>query len=63
MPYLVDTDVLIDLTRNNQGAIEYIDSLRNDWSISTISGLELIVGAPTPPAMSRKRSNGAPTAC
>lgn len=45
MSHLVDTDILVDLTRNNQGAIEYIDSLKNAWSISTITGLELIVGA------------------
>lgn len=45
MPYLVDTDILVDLTRNNQGAIEYIDSLENAWSICIITGLELIVGA------------------
>ena len=33
MPYLVDTDILVDLTRNNEGVIEYIDSLQNAWSI------------------------------
>lgn len=45
MPYLVDTDVLIDLTRNHQGAIDFIDRLQGAWSISVISGLELVVGA------------------
>ena len=45
MPYLIDTDILIDLTRNRQGAVEYVDGLGDDWSISAISGLELIVGA------------------
>jgi predicted nucleic acid-binding protein len=45
MAYLVDTDVLVDLTRNNPGAIEFIDRLQNAWSISIITGLELIVGA------------------
>lgn len=45
MPYLVDTDVLIDLTRNNRGAIEFIDSLQNNWLISAITGLELMAGA------------------
>jgi predicted nucleic acid-binding protein len=29
MAYLVDTDVLVDLTRNNPGAIEFIDRLQN----------------------------------
>jgi predicted nucleic acid-binding protein len=45
MTHLIDTDILIDLTRNNQGAIAYIDSLNNAWSICSITGLELIVGA------------------
>jgi len=45
MPHLVDTDILIDLTRDNQGSIEFIDSLENAWSISAITGLELIAGA------------------
>jgi predicted nucleic acid-binding protein len=45
MAYLVDTDILVDLTRNNLRAIEYIDGLEDDWSISSITALELIVGA------------------
>jgi predicted nucleic acid-binding protein len=45
MAYLVDTDVMVDLTRNNQAAIEYVDRLRGRWSISTITSLELIAGA------------------
>jgi len=45
MAYLVDTDILVDLTRNNQAAIDFIDGLNNEWSISAITGLELIVGA------------------
>ena len=27
MPYLVDTDVLIDVSRNNEAAIEFLDQL------------------------------------
>jgi predicted nucleic acid-binding protein len=34
MPYLVDTDVLVDVSRNNQAAIEYIDRLGDDWALS-----------------------------
>ena len=48
MAYLVDTDVMVDLTRNNQAAIEYVDRLRGRWSISAITSLELIAGAPRP---------------
>ena len=45
MPYLVDTDVLVDVSRNNQAAIEFLDQLGDSWSISIITALELIVGA------------------
>jgi predicted nucleic acid-binding protein len=45
MPYLVDTDVLIDVSRNNEGAIDYLEQLDDSWSLSIITALELIVGA------------------
>lgn len=45
MPYLVDTDVLIDVSRNNQAAIDFLDKLNDSWSMSIITALELIVGA------------------
>ena len=45
MPYIVDTDVLVDVTRNNSGAIACIDGLRNDWALSAMTALELISGA------------------
>lgn len=45
MPYLVDTDVLIDVSRNNEAAIDFLDQLGDPWSISIITALELIVGA------------------
>jgi len=45
MPYLIDSDVLIDISRGNQAAGEYIDALPEGWAISQISALELIVGA------------------
>ena len=45
MPYLVDTDVLIDVSRNNDAAIDFIDQLDDSWSMSIITSLELVVGA------------------
>lgn len=45
MPYLVDTDVLIDVSRNNEAAIDFLDQLDEAWSMSVITALELIVGA------------------
>ncbi len=45
MPYLVDTDVLVDVSRNNQAAIDFLDQLDDSWSLSIITALELIVGA------------------
>lgn len=45
MPYLVDTDVLIDVSRGNDAAIDFLDQLGNLSSISIITALELVVGA------------------
>ena len=45
MSYLVDTDVLVDVSRNNQAAIAFIDQLSNDWALSAMTALELISGA------------------
>jgi predicted nucleic acid-binding protein len=45
MPYLIDSDVLIDISRGKQVAREYVDSLPEGWAISQVSALELIVGA------------------
>jgi predicted nucleic acid-binding protein len=45
MPYLIDTDVLIDVSRNTQGAIDFVDQLDDLWLISTITAMELMVGA------------------
>ena len=41
MSYLVDTDILIDFLRQQKGAAEYLDSL-GDWSLSVVSGMELV---------------------
>lgn len=45
MAYLVDTDVLIDVAKGNQAAINYLDSLPDGWSVSVITAMELVVGA------------------
>jgi tRNA(fMet)-specific endonuclease VapC len=41
----VDTDFLIDVSRNREGAIAYLDSLGGDWALSPVTSLELIAGA------------------
>jgi predicted nucleic acid-binding protein len=43
--YLVDSDILIDVSKNNPGAVEYLDSLPDRWWISVVTALETIVGA------------------
>ena len=45
MPYLLDSDVLIDVSRGKSAAREYLDALPEGWAISQVSCLELIVGA------------------
>lgn len=45
MPYLIDSDVLIDISQGIKAAREYVDALSEDWGISQVSALELIVGA------------------
>jgi len=42
--YLIDTDVMIDVSRGNAAAANFIDSL-DDITISIITAHELIVGA------------------
>ena len=44
MVYLIDTDVMIDVSRENANAAGYLDSL-SDPAISIITAQELIVGA------------------
>ena len=44
MVSLIDTDVMIDLSRENADAADYLDSLQ-DPAISIITAQELIVGA------------------
>lgn len=45
MPFLIDTDVLIDLARNRPGCAKYLDSLGDEWSVSAISAMEFLSGA------------------
>ena len=44
MPYLVDSDILVDYFRHTEAAANCLDSL-DDWSVSVVTGLELIAGA------------------
>jgi len=41
----VDTDVLIDLAKGNEGVLRYLESLPDSWSISTMTAMEIVVGA------------------
>ena len=45
MAYLIDTDVLIDVTKGKEAAMNYLDRLPEDWSISVVTAMELVVGA------------------
>jgi len=45
MAYLVDTDVLIDVSRSKEAAIEFLDQLDDFWLMSIITAMELMVGA------------------
>jgi tRNA(fMet)-specific endonuclease VapC len=44
MTFLIDTDVMVDVSRRNAGAANYIDSLPDAW-IAIVTAQELIVGA------------------
>jgi hypothetical protein len=45
MPFLIDSNVLIDVSRGNSAAIQYVDSLADAWALSQVTAMELIVGA------------------
>ena len=47
MPYLVDSDFMVDLARGSSGAADYLDRLGDAWSISAITGVEILAGART----------------
>lgn len=44
MQYIIDSDILVDYLRHIEAAANYLDSLA-DWSVSVVTGLELIAGA------------------
>jgi len=44
MAYLIDTDVMVDVSRRNAEAANYVDSLSDAW-IAIVTAHELIVGA------------------
>jgi predicted nucleic acid-binding protein len=44
MAFLIDSDVMIDVSRGKATAIQYLDTLR-PWAISQVTALEIIVGA------------------
>jgi predicted nucleic acid-binding protein len=48
MPYLLDSDVLIDISRNRPEAIDYVDTLPDPWMISQVTAMidELTVAVP-----------------
>jgi predicted nucleic acid-binding protein len=45
VPFLIDSNVLIDVSRGNVAAIRYVDGLPEPWAISQVTAMELIVGA------------------
>ena len=45
MAYLIDSDVMVDFTRGNVNAADYLDGIRGDSLLSYVTALELIAGA------------------
>jgi predicted nucleic acid-binding protein len=45
MRFLIDSNVLIDVSRGNRAAIDYVDRLIESSAISQVTALELTVGA------------------
>jgi predicted nucleic acid-binding protein len=45
MPFLIDSNVLIDVSRGNAAAIKYVDGFAESWVLSQVTAMELIVGA------------------
>jgi predicted nucleic acid-binding protein len=57
MPFLIDSNVLIDVSRGNEAAIRYVDSLSEPWAISQITAMELIVGPGTRETLQRSMNS------
>jgi predicted nucleic acid-binding protein len=47
MACLVDTNIIVDLTRGSRAAADHLDTLAEGWSISMVTCLELLAGART----------------
>ena len=45
MNFLVDTDILIDISKGIEKALQHLESLKGELFISDITAMELIVGA------------------
>ncbi len=45
MPFLIDSNVLIDVLRGKAAAIAYVDELTEPWALSQVTAMELLVGA------------------
>lgn len=43
--YLVDTDILIDISKGIEAAMQYVENLPGEVFVSAITEMELIVGA------------------
>jgi predicted nucleic acid-binding protein len=41
MPFLIDSNVLIDVSRGHGAAIEYVDGLAESWALSQVTAMEL----------------------
>jgi predicted nucleic acid-binding protein len=47
MAHLVDTNIIVDVTRGSAAAADYLDGPGAEWSVSMITCLELLAGART----------------
>jgi hypothetical protein len=56
MPYPIDSDVLIDISRDRQESIDYIDTLSDPWTISQVTAPELQADAT--PGRCQKQAGG-----
>jgi predicted nucleic acid-binding protein len=45
VPFLIDSNVLIDVSRGKPAAIKFLDGLQEPWALSQVTAMELIVGA------------------
>lgn len=43
MKYLIDTDILIDISKGSQKAVEFLEKLEGDISISVVTAMEVVV--------------------